>query len=76
MSIYVLQYRTAGEDYQVATFTTHEDAKLAAFNFLLEACGDCIKHDFTTGHYEALVEHCYCDDIAYIEITTHNLPQE
>lgn len=71
MKIYILQYRIHGEDYQAAAFRTREKAQLTAFNFLQEVCGDCVEHEFTVERYEALAEHCYCNDIAYIEITTY-----
>ena len=73
MTIYVLQYKTPGEDYQTAAFRTREQAQIVAFNFLLEVCGDCVEHEFTAERYEALAEHCYCDDLAYIEITIHTV---
>lgn len=77
MTIYVLQYKRCGEDYQVATFTTRQDAQEVAFSFLLHVSEIfCEDSDYTESMYEAVAEHCYVNDIAYIEITTHHLPQE
>ena len=85
MYIYVLQYRRSGEDYQVATFATRQEAQEVAFSFLLHAsgilCEDlndwgilCEDSSYNESAYEAVAEHCHDNDIAYIEITKHKLP--
>ena len=77
MTIYVLQYRRSGDDNNVQVFTTRQEAQEVAFSFLLHVSDIfCDDSDYTESMYEAVAEHCYDNDIAYIEITTHNLPQE
>jgi len=78
MTIYVLQYRTTGEDYQVATFRTLRIAQLAAYQFL---CVDVLgmeEHqsyafNYTTQQLNDVVNQCADRDLAYIEITTHTI---
>lgn len=75
--VYVLQYRRSGEDYQVATFATRQEAQEVAFSFLLHVSEIFSEDsDYTESMYEAVAEHCHDNDIAYIEITKHNLPTE
>ena len=87
MTIYVLQYRRSGDDYQCFVFNTRQEAQEVAFSFLLDVsgilCKDlndwgifCEDSDYTESAYQVVAEHCYDNDIAYIEITTHNLPQD
>lgn len=77
MTIYVLQYRRSGDDYQCLIFNTQREAQEVAFSFLLHVSDIlCEDSDWNESMYEAVAEHCYDNDIAYIEITTHKLPQE
>lgn len=74
MTIHVLQYRRSGDDYSVRVFTNKENAKRFAFVWLHEQSdysqlGKRLKLD-------EMENYCAEHDIAYIEITTHNLPTE
>ncbi len=80
MTIYVVQYKRSGEDYQAAIFATKEEAEGNARRFLYTLlCDHYGKALVTLSGMQSLAclkEFCSDTDLAYIEITTHNLPQE
>jgi hypothetical protein len=77
MTIYVLQYRLSGEDYQVAVFQTRSEAERVAQSFLYELFYNYEPPTSLPNLWlETLEEFCADHELGYIEITTHNLPQE
>jgi len=79
MPIYLLKIvlLPSGAVYHKAIFPTRQEAQEVAFSFLLHVSEIfCEDSDYTESMYETVAEHCHVNDIAYIEITTHNLPQE